>query len=73
MVGCIGCGGCMLSYDGVVWGCSREWVGQRVTLLTRTWIINPWTGDRINYPQPICPRNGALGWARLIAATQKRF
>ena len=50
---------------------SHHRVGKR--LVPRTWIINPWTGDQINYPQPIRPRNGALGWARLIAATQKRF
>ena len=50
---------------------SHHRVGTR--LVPRTWVINPWTNDRINYPQPIRPRSGALGWARLISATQKRF
>ena len=50
---------------------SHHRVGKR--LVPRTWVINPWTGSRINYPQPIRPRNGARGWARLVSATQARF
>jgi hypothetical protein len=50
---------------------SHHRVGKQ--LVPRTWVINPWDGGRLSFPQPIRPRSGALGWARLIAATQKRY
>ena len=50
---------------------SHHRVGKQ--LVPRPWVINPWTGRRVNYPQPIRPRCGALGWARLVKAAQTRF
>ena len=50
---------------------SHHRVGKQ--LRPRTWIVNPWTGSQITFPQPIRPRSGALGWARLVAAAQLRY
>ena len=37
------------------------------------WVINPWNGNHISFPQPIRPGSGALGWAQLVSAAQKRY
>ena len=50
---------------------SHHRVGKQ--LRPRTWKINPWTGARLFFPQPIRPRSGALGWARLVAVAQLRY
>ena len=42
-------------------------------LRPRPWVINTWTGDRENYPQPIAPRSGAGGWARLVKIMQQKW
>ena len=50
---------------------SHHRVGKQ--LRPMTWAINPWNGSRISYPQPIRPRSGVLGWAKLVSASQKRY
>ena len=42
-------------------------------LRPRTWFINPWNNRRLNFPEPIRPRCGALGWTKLIKAMQERW
>ena len=42
-------------------------------LRPRPWVINPWTGKRENFPQPIAPRNGPRGWAHLIKVLQEKW
>ena len=32
----------------------------------RPWAINPWTGARLTFPQPVAPRNGVNGWYKLV-------
>ena len=50
---------------------SHNRVGKQ--LRPRVWFINPWDGRRLNFPQPIRPRSGALGWTRLVSAAQKCY
>ena len=50
---------------------SHHRVGKQ--LRPRPWVINPHSGHRVNFPQPIRPRSGMLGWTRLVAAAQTRF
>ena len=49
---------------------SHHRVGKQ--LRARTWLINPWDGSRVHFPEPIRPRCGALGWTHLVRAMQER-
>lgn len=64
----------VISYDKMDelrFSLSHHRVGKQ--LRPRIWFNNPWNGDKLTFPQPIRPRSGVLGWARLIAAAQVRF
>jgi hypothetical protein len=53
-----------LSYDKVDqlrFGFSHHRVGKR--LVPRPWVVNPWTGAKHNFPQPIAPRTH---WTPLV-------
>ena len=50
---------------------SHHRVGKQ--LRPRPGVINPHSGHRVNFPQPIRPRSGMLGWTRLVGAAQTRF
>ena len=41
-------------------------------LKPRTWFTNPWNGSHTTFPQPIRPRAGVHGWARLVGLSIKR-
>ena len=56
--------------DELRFSLSHHRVGKQ--LKPRTWFINPWSGKRLNFPQPIRPRNGGLGWQKLVKAMQDR-
>ena len=63
----------VISYDKMDelrFSLSHHRVGKQ--LRPRPWFTNPWTGTRLNFPQPIRPRNGSVGWTRLIKAMQER-
>ena len=49
---------------------SHNRVGKQ--LRPRPWVINPWTGERANFPQPIAPRSGRAGWCHLVKVMQER-
>jgi hypothetical protein len=49
---------------------SHHRVGKQ--LRPRTWFVNPWNGKGLNFPQPIRPRCGTLGWTRLVKLMQER-
>ena len=64
----------VISYDKVDelrYLLSHHRVGKQ--LRGRTWLINPWNGRRLLFPQPIRPRCGVLGWTRLVGAMQARL
>ena len=53
-----------LSYDKIDqlrFAFSHHRVGKR--LVPRPWVVNPWTGARLNFPQPIAPR---VAWQPLV-------
>ena len=63
----------VISYDKIDelrYMLSHHRVGKQ--LRPRPWVTNPWDGSRVNFPQPIRPRAGVLGWARLVKAAQER-
>ena len=39
-------------------------------LVPRVWFINPWTGERVHFPQPIASR---YAWTPLVKAAEKRY
>ena len=41
------------------------------SLQPRPWVINPWTNERVSFPQPIAPRNGPAGWTHLMKTMQE--
>ena len=57
--------------DELRFSLSHNRVGKQ--LRPRPWVINPWTGKRENFPQPIAPRNGPRGWAHLIKVLQEKW
>ena len=57
-------------FDELRFMLSHHRVGKR--LVPRTWFVNPWDGRRLSFPQPIRPRSGLLGWARLVSESIKR-
>ena len=57
--------------DELRFSLSHNRVGKQ--LRPRPWVINPWTGKRENFPQPIAPRNGPRGWAHLIKVLQQKW
>jgi hypothetical protein len=64
----------VISYDKVDelrFMLSHHRVGKQ--LKPRTWVVNPHDGTRLPFPQPIRPRNGAMGWTKLVAAAQARY
>ena len=65
---------CLVSYDMVDqlrFMLSHYRVGKQ--LRPRPWLINPWNGKRVNFPQPIAPRCGPGGWARLVKLMQEQW
>ena len=50
---------------------SHHRVGKQ--LVPRPWVINPHSGARVNFPQPIRARCGVMGWAKLVSAAQTRY
>ena len=63
----------VISYDKLDelrFSLSHHRVGKQ--LRPRTWFVNPWNNQRLNFPQPIRPRNGPHGWAHLIKLMQVR-
>ena len=50
---------------------SHHRVGKQ--LRPRPWVINPWDGKRVPFPQPIRPRCGVAGWTRLVSAAQVKY
>ena len=57
--------------DEMRYSFSHNRVGKQ--LVPRPWVINPWTGARVNFPQPIRPRNGINGWHKLVKLSIERW